>query len=646
MLGFFYFSLIPLRPQRMKPRFSLLLLLVSLLSLPSWAQQSLPGNPLPQPKPSLTTITFIAPAIGYHRLGTKTLLVDNVPTSLKHPSFIIFDPERKNPHFSAIVGSVVYRKIKVTELGSESAMPGPGTRKLLLDFSDFHESGKMEIRLSGLNGNLVKSAPIVIADFVYWDALKPVMRSFFFERCGQEVDDPSIRLFHGACHLEDAPLIRSTTSQASNNEVLPHIEAIGGWHNGDSYDKSVSVTALAVAQLMTVDEGDGPWVNRPLRKLRLDYPFSEPGLGVNDDFHHEVRHGMDWLRVMQRADGAMYVGVRGTQPATLQKALRTPDEDEQPRIVDGVSTLETADAAAVFAQAARDFRPADLSYSVKSQLNAEKAWAFLQAHPQSIPSKTDAKQEQLHRFWALAELYTTTGKASYHQAFLQQLPQLTPLQATSLENPAILGLIDYALYAPKPDAATVAFIKSTVDTLASHISDAVESDPYGAGLPRFSETSNRRIAERANLLVAAYRMTGQKRYREAASKSLSYIMGVNPESLSYVTGMGEHAVQHPAHPWLSRIQDAKRLAPGFMVSGPNAAATDGVTPQDLGALSYLDSIRARSSNQSTLLDAAALASLLGNLNTVFNADAETGGSKGKSQELPSPLNYELAPEKK
>lgn|GEM_PF-2221247 len=594
---------------------------------------------LPKIKPApISAIHFLVPAIGYHTHGIKTMIVEDVPTHLRHPHFVLYDPNKHNPHFKAIVGQNVFEKVKVIELGTKSNLPGPGTRKLLLDFSDFKDNGPVEVHLRGHD---VKSSLFPVASFVYWDALKPVMRSFFFERCGQEVDAPKIRLFHGACHTEDAPL-------ANPSSEARRVDAVGGWHNGDSYDKSVSLTAIATSELMGVDEGDGPWANRPLRKFSMDYPFSEPGLGTTDDFHHEVRHGLDWLRAMQRKqDGAMYSGVRGTEPASLQKSLRTPDEDEQPRLVDGVATRETADAVAAFAQGARDFSQADMGYSVKLLMLAEKGWEFLQAHPEPIPVGRDAKDDQNHRFWALAELYAATGKEVYHKAFLQQLSTLTSIQTPSLENPALLGLVHYALYAPKPDAAALTSIKNQLDQMAASIAEAVENDPYGAGLARFATTSNRRVVERANILLASYRLTGNKRYREAASKSVSYIFGGNPLGTSYVSGMGEHAAQHLAHPWLSRVQEEKRLAAGFMVSGPNASATDGVTPLDMGSASYMDSIRAISSNQSTLLDGSALAALLGALNSAYNAEAQasSAGSSHSSGDLPSPLNYELAPEK-
>jgi endoglucanase len=582
-------------------------------------------------------MTFRLSAVGYHTQGRKVAVLEDVPDlpKDKEPEIVLFDPVRRNPKFPLLLGATAY-KIRDVRVAPGNDRQGPATKTLLLDFSAFRKPGTYELRVVGGD---VKSPPVKINDFVYWDTLKPVVRSFYFQRCGQEVEDRALKLYHAACHLKDARF--SGTKPDGDG-----LDVIGGWHDGPAYDKSTLSTALSSAMLL----GMNAWNPKLARLFRLDYPLFEPGYGTADDLHHEIRAGLDWLRVMQRRDGAVYRAVTSHPSATSLPDMiiptLAPEEDEAPRFIERAGLRETAATAAVFAMAARDFKASDLGYSVKSLLAAEKAWAFLEdqaARPGSAPAADDS--DKPYRVWAAAELYLATGKPGYQSYFLQHWAD-TPLQPFSPRNPAMLGIADYLLYAKTPDETTVPVLKASALALAGPIADAVEADPYGVGLPRFGAHSNREIAARAAVLLTAWRLSGQERFRAAAGRSAAYLFGVNPLGLSFVTGVGESSVQHPAHAWMQAMQPAGqasgKVIPGYLVAGPNASPADDATPKGLDMMSYVDDSRAVSSNEATLLDNAVLAYLLGGLNVASNPDASQAESR---KTLPSPLNYELAPDR-
>lgn len=582
-------------------------------------------------------MTFRLPAIGYHTQGSKVAVLEDVPDSPKPPEIILFDPARRNPKFPLLLGAAAY-KIHDVRVAPDANRQGPATRTLLLDFSAFHEPGTYELRVVGSD---IKSPPIKISDFVYWDALKPVVRSFYFQRCGQEVEDRPLKLYHPACHLKDARLPGAKSIDDSNLDV------VGGWHDGPAYDKTSLSTALSSAMLM----GMNAWNPKLAHLFRLDYPLFEPGYGMTDDLHHEIRAGLDWLLVMQRRNGGVYHAVtsRTSAGATVKAAIPaiTPEEDEAPRYIEGVTLRETAATAAALAMAARDFKASDLGYSVKSLLAAEKAWTFLEDQAARIGGNSSVADDGdgPYRLWAAAELYLATGKPGYQAYFLQHWAD-APLQPFSPRNPAMLGIADYLLYA-KPSAEIAdPTLKKAVLSLAEPVADAVEADVYGAGLPRFGAHSNRHVASRAALMLTAWRLSGQNRFLAAAGRSTAYLFGVNPLGLSFVTGLGNSSVQHPAHAWMQAMQPggqaSGKIIPGYLVAGPDASPTDGVTPKDLGMMSYVDDSRARSVNEATLLDNAVLAYLLGALNVANNPEV---GRDDARKTVPNPLNYELAPER-
>lgn len=577
-------------------------------------------------------VTFKFSSIGYHPQGAKLAVVEDVPED-KKMSIVLYDPTRRNPKFPVLLGATVY-KIENVKTVQDLNQQGPSTKKLLLDFSAFQTPGTYELRIEGTD---IKSEPIKINEFLYWDAMKPIVRSFYFQRCGQEVEDKGLNLFHSACHLKDAQY--ANTSRALSDD--DSLDVVGGWHNGGDYAKYVTSTALSAARLMAMDE----WNAKPFKFFRMDYPLYEPGYGATDDLHHEIKAGLDWIMVMQRRDGSLYRKVAGKKwPGNV-----SPEEDDQPRYVYGITTQDTANAAAALAMAARDFKSADLGYSVKSLMAAEKAWSFLESRSDMIIQHSDsdvsgsgefidpkATTDTPYRLWAAAELYVSTGKDKYHDYFRQHLTQV-PLQKFSWMNPVMQGAVDYLLYAKSPDPKTVDVLKQAVLRVADAVESNVDADAYSVGLPKYGASSNQEIAERGIVLMDAYRLTGKTEYRDAASRLVSYFFGVNPLGMTYVTGFAGKSVSHPTHRWM---QASSKLIPGYVVDGPNEAATDGKTPQGQGVSSYVDDAAAKSVNESKLLNNASLACLLALLNDSYNVSAneEQAGPK-------TPLDFQLAPER-
>jgi endoglucanase len=578
-------------------------------------------------------VTFKFSSIGYHPQGAKLAVVEDVPED-KKMSIVLYEPSRRNPKFPVLLGATVY-KVENVKAIQDPNQQGPSTKKLLVDFSDFKTPGTYELRIEGTD---IKSDPIKINDFLYWDAMKPIVKSFYFQRCGQDIEDKTLNLFHAACHLKDAQYINNSRALSDDDES---IDVVGGWHNGGDYTKYVTSTALSAARLMTMDE----WNAKPFKFFRMEYPLYEPGYGATDDLHHEIKAGLDWLMVMQRRDGAVYRKVAGKKwPGNV-----APEDDDQPRYIYGITSQDTANAAAALAMAARDFKTADLGYSVKSLMAAEKAWSFLDARSDMIiqHSESDfsgsgefidsqATMDTPYRLWAAAELYASTGKDKYHNYFKQHITQAS-LQRFSWMNPMMQGAVDYLLYAKNPDPKTAAALKEAILRIADAVASNVKADAYSVGVPKYGVSSNQEIAERGIILMDAYRLTGKTDYRDAASRLVSYFFGVNPLGMTYVTGFAGKSVNHPTHRWM--IASGK-LIPGYVVDGPDEAATDGKTPTGQGAASYVDDAAAKSVNEPKLLNNASLACLLALLNDAYNVSAKDDQAGPKS-----PLDFQLAPEK-
>jgi endoglucanase len=561
-------------------------------------------------------MTFRTSSIGYHPKGPKVAIIEDVPDE-QELKLVLFDPAKRNPRPPFLVGTTVY-KIENAKAFYNKGQQGPRVKNVQVDFSDFTTPGQYEIRVEGTD---IK-APVKISEFLYWDTLKPVVKSFYYQRCGQDIESSEPKVYHAACHQNDANFINSRPSVLKLGDEADK-DVVGGWHNGGDYAKYVTSVALSAAKLMSMYE----WNNRPFRYFKLDYLFSEPNLGDVPDLQHEIRYGLDWLMTMQRTDGAFYRKVSGKQ----WPGIVSPEDDSQPRFLYGISTQETANAAATLAMVQRNYKKDDLGYGVKALLMAERAWGFLESHPTAIFESSDSdfagsgefitytpdrKLIDLpSRIWAASELYITTGKPKYHQYFLQNYAKI-PFDEFSWKNPAFQGYADYLLYAPNKDEKAASYLKRMLADQAEMIRKSVESDDYQTGLRQYGRGSNQDLTEQAAMLLTAYRVTGQEKYRDAAGKAVSYLFGVNPLGKTFVTGIGENAVQTPSHRWM---QVLGKTLPGYLVNGPDENAPEGKTPKNAGALSYTDQASVASVNESTLLNNASLAYVLGILNATFNA---------------------------
>ena len=116
------------------------------------------------------------------------------------------------------------------------------------------------------------------------------------------------------------------------------------------------------------------------------------------------------------------------------------------------------------------------------------------------------------------------------------------------------------------------------------------------------------VAEEGRILMFAYHLTKQQTYFRAALAQLNFILGMNPQGLSFVTGIGENRVQKVAHLF---ARAKKSDIEGLLVGGANDLAQDNIAPKAKGILSYIDSEKAYSVNEYAIDYNSALIGLLG-----------------------------------
>jgi endoglucanase len=461
-----------------------------------------------------------------------------------------------------------------------------------LDFSELTKSGRYFLKQDEL-----KSNSFVIDIFPYKSLNDLALRSYYLQRCGAKVVDIS-GLNHEACHLQDGIVARDD----SINKRATRLQSRGGWHDAGDFGKYIAPAVAAVNRLLSLYENNPQF----FEDNQLNIP--ESGNGV-PDILDEAMFELEWMLSMQRQDGAVYRKLAGDRWPRSE----SPDLDLQTRYIYGVSSPETAKFAASLALAARVYKQLNHDASDRYLKASERAWRWLEiipeqvidAHPDDdkgsgkyLLSQTDQekslKNDVDDRLSAAIELYLATNKDEY-LSYIKE--NATNTEYTLYEWKDISSLSLYHLMQNDNSAELERIRKKIRNSLlarAKMLLETTTKNPYGLANTRFIWGSNKMAAEEGITLINAYRMTNDKAYLKAAVGQLDYLLGRNPLSISYVSGVGENSVEYPNHLYARGI---KAKISGFMVGGPNSVGQDNITPKNLGALSYVDNDHAYASNE-------------------------------------------------
>ncbi len=533
--------------------------------------------------------------VGYPSLGPKIAIVSAIGKT--------FEIRRSSD------GAVVFRG----QLGPVALDPLTGDTVQAADFSGLRKPGSYYIDVPDVG----RSWTFAIAGNVYQRAYYLAMRGFYGQRCGMAVDlGPEFPGYsHPACHLHGEFHPSSGGSGPRDN--------IGGWHDAGDYGRYVVNSGIATGTILWTWEVYGP----RLKPISLKIPESGNG---TPDILNEARWNLIWMLQMQDTDG----GVWHKQTSVDFSGFIAPEDDKLPSEVIGTgsapfkSTCATADLAAVAAIAARVYKPFDPKFAADALGAARRAWKWTERYPnvtfRNPPGVATGGYGDSNcadeRLWAAAELWRTTGEAAYHRFFLDNYAAYLPdLDSPPLENwstMAPMALRSYALSRRKDaDAKALAAIRERMLAAARAIVERTSANPYHVSMKPgdFVWGSNGIAAQYGMDLEIANAISPNPDFANAARDNLHYLLWRNTFSLSWVTQLGEHSVQHPHH---RPSGDGKQPGPwpGLLSGGPNAKRQDAILaalPNDLPpAKIYADDTGSYASNEIAINWQATLVFLL------------------------------------
>ncbi len=435
--------------------------------------------------------------------------------------------------------------------------------------------------------NRLRSYSFRVDEAVYLPILKAAVRAFFYQRCGCDIPEANAGTWHHpACHM--APGQDTAAQLYIDGQVKGHPRDVhGGWHDAGDYNKYVPFTSSSVPLLLMAYElNPGIFGN--------DWNIPESGNGI-PDILNEVRWECDWLLRMQMPDGS--VCNRVTE-RTSQKGV-TPDQDNaHERYYTQPTSWATATCAAdlaIFSRVIARF-PGQAEIARTYRVAAERAWAWLEEHPEMTPADgkdhgrpseaadagcDEGKVGDLKcRVMAAVQLWMLDPQPKY-EAFFKKWrkdmldPSFIEYAALPNADPAVAGEVRTALKKFLDDEV-LGSVKS-------------QSDAYRSYLPGYWWGCNQTKAEygyRAMFAVklGAVSSADQKLCRIAAEDYLHYLHGRNPLCQCYLTNMGPKganagagkSIMQPFHTWFAEGSrwygpDSLGPAPGLLAGGPNTS---------------------------------------------------------------------------
>jgi len=300
-----------------------------------------------------------------------------------------------------------------------------------------------------------------------------------------------------------------------------------------------------------------------------------------------------------------------------------PAENRERRYVVQKSTAATLDLAAVAAYASRAYRADDPEFARRLLDAARRAWDWAGRHPavayrQPADVATGTYARAHDDFadewgWARVELFLATGEARFLAGW-DAAGMAGGVPDWSYVMP--LGWLSLVNADPAPDdlrALAQANLLRAADVMAGAaqtgyrvtIGAWTEANREGQADPDWVWGSNGVAAVHVAMLVNAWRISGQAPYLEAATGTMDYLLGRNPNGISYLTGTGaRHTMNLHSRP--SVADGVEGSLPGLLAGGPHnghedrhVCDVDYVHP-DAPAKSYLDDSCSFATNENAI----------------------------------------------
>ncbi len=435
----------------------------------------------------------------------------------------------------------------------------------IYDFSKVTEPG-----LYILKYGEEESEPFSIDEKIYQHGVwQPTMEIYFpVQMCHMRIRD-RVRVWHGACHLDDAlqaPVAiehtdgyrsyATTETQFKPMTPVPGLNR-GGWHDAGDNDLAAGSQAQTTYFLALADETFGIDVDQTtVDKDALFVELRRPD-GIQD-LEQQVEHGVINLLSGYRASGHSFVGIIATREGRaflgdvasltdqhFYDASLKPDEvrgnrsgkpDDRWVFTNKDTSLEY-EVMTALAAASRTLRGYHDELAEECIRTARRAWEYEQNHDPVIqPNAYVPRNYELQEVLATAELYMTTGEDQYKDRLVALLPSIR-------KNIDRVGWSVARTLKGIADENFTSEVRESLKTYQSQLDSTLAENPYGVPWnPRIWGIGwdiQRYALEQYFLNQVFPEMFD----RENVLRVVNYVLGCHPgSSTSLVSGVGAHSL--------------------------------------------------------------------------------------------------------
>ncbi len=405
-----------------------------------------------------------------------------------------------------------------------------------------------------------------VAEHILYEPFIGSMRGLYYQRAGQELPESHAGQWARRAGHPDTEIGYHPSSGHRGGETF---SSPGGWYDAGDFNKYIVNGAFPVGQLLTLYEDVGD----PAPDGSLNIPESGNG---KSDYLDEIKYELDWMLTMQDDDGGLFHKL-----TTLNFAgMVMPEAGTEPRYVVAKSTPATFDFAGATAQAARVYRAYDPTYADRLLAAARRAWQWGMDHPAAFYRNPEDvttgeygdNNADDERAWAAAELFATTGEQAFYNDLQSNPPQVRAGTGWNgyMGNLAAFTLLRHPDRVPREYYAE---LQGLVETLADSLVMDIDRNDYRQPLFEFRWGSNSDVLNDAMLLAAANQRTPKPEYVTAMRDCMNYILGHNPNGVSFLTGYGDRYPMH-IHHRQSAADGIDEPVPGLLSGGPNDGQQD------------------------------------------------------------------------
>ncbi len=465
------------------------------------------------------------------------------------------------------------------KLGKEIKWEKSGESAKKADFTTYDIEGEYQLKVGE-----VLSYPFKIANDVWRDVSVGIMKSYYLQRCTYELKESYAGPFKRPAGHPDSSCVFHRTSGKEGTIFAP-----GGWYDAGDFGKYIVSAGVTLGNMLSLHEihpevfPDGS-TNIP-----------ESGNGFSD-LLDEAKYELDWFKYMQDDDGGVFVKITSAK----YPPMMFPHNDPLQRNVYGKSTASTLHFAACMAMAARIYRNQYPDWSKDCLIRAQKAWQWaivndneIFENPEGVLSGAYSNSYMNDEFlWAAVELYITTENEEYKSYLLNRATEFYDMDPSGWAN--VNGLAITSLAINNKNLSELLAVPARESLISWSDKKLLEMRESAYQLPEFQLVwgSNGFIGSNGLCFIYAYKITGDKKYLDAATQVADYLLGKNATGYSFVTGYGSKRVVNLHHS-VSIADGINGCLPGFVPGGPNPSMEDANSSEHGKAAMYTSTLPAK-----------------------------------------------------